>query len=254
MNKIAFNKLPIYEIVFVIEFEAISFPSAYLGLYWEKIKDRFPQTEDQPSYFEDENSLFGNTVSKVSFVNPELDRLIQISNNGFGYSYKTDNNNNELDFKSILDDFLSEWNTFKDWYSRFLLQDEKMQINSNNYKLLVSYIFDERLEWFSPQDNPKFFNFINNNIKDFNGELKLYDFQLMLGLPNSLGILQISSDQKIRLEDESFVMFLNLLSQTMEEIEFDDESHLRNWLMSVYEQSLDNLMKLTTENLQEKWR
>ena len=49
MNKIAFNKLPIYEIVFVIEFEAISFPSAYLGLYWEKIKDRFPQTEDQPS-------------------------------------------------------------------------------------------------------------------------------------------------------------------------------------------------------------
>ena len=76
----------------------------------------------------------------------------------------------------------------------------------------------------------------------------------MLGLPNSLGILQISSDQKIRLEDESFVMFLNLLSQTMEEIEFDDESHLRNCLMSVYEQSLDNLMKLTTENLQEKWR
>ena len=66
--------------------------------------------------------------------------MIQISNNGFGYSYKTDNNNNELDFKSILDDFLSEWNTFKDWYSRFLLQDEKMQINSNNYKLLVSVL------------------------------------------------------------------------------------------------------------------
>ena len=31
MNKIAFNKLPIYEIVFVIEFEAISFPSGYIG-------------------------------------------------------------------------------------------------------------------------------------------------------------------------------------------------------------------------------
>ncbi len=129
-----------------------------------------------------------------------------------------------------------------------------MQIQGSNYKLLISSVIDERLEWFSPQDNPKFFKFINNNINDWDEPLELCNFQLMLRLPNSLGILQISSDQRIRRDDQSPVMFLSLLSQTIEEMEFDSESNLCNWLISVYEHSLDNLMKLTTENLQKKWR
>lgn len=254
MNTISFNKLPIYEIVFIIEFETISFPSAYLGLYWETIKDRFPQTEDQFGHFEDQNSLFGNTISNVSFINPKLDRLIQIGNSGFGYSYRKDKNHNEIDFKNILDDFINEWNTFNNWYSKLLLDNEEMQINELNYKLLISCIFDDRLEWFSPQDNPHFFKFINSNIQDFDEELKLCDFQIILELPNSLGILQISSDQKIRLEDQSSVMFLSLLSQTIEGSKFDNDSHLCDWLISVYEHSLDNLMKLITEDLQKKWK
>ncbi|MDJ0843995.1 TIGR04255 family protein [Crocosphaera sp.] len=88
MNTIAFNKLPIYEVVFIIEFETISFPSAYLGLYWETIKDRFPQTEDQFSNFEDKNSLFNNIVNNVSFGNRQLQRLIQINDTKFYYTYR----------------------------------------------------------------------------------------------------------------------------------------------------------------------
>ncbi len=98
MNTIAFNKLPIYEIAFIIEFETISFPSAYLGLYWETIKDRFPQTEDKPSNFEDENSLFGNTVSGVFFLNYQLQLSIQVSNSLFCYTYRPENDRHEINF------------------------------------------------------------------------------------------------------------------------------------------------------------
>ncbi len=254
MNTIAFNKLPIYEIALIIEFEAISFPSAYLGLYWKTIQDRFPQTEDKPSNFEDKNSLFGNTVSGVFFLNYQLQRSIQVSNSLFCYTYRPENDHHKINFKNILNDFIDEWNIFNSWYSKLSLEDEEMQIQGSNYKLLISSVIDERLEWFSPQDNPKFFKLINSNIKDFDEELELFNFQLVLRLPNSLGILQISSDQRIRQDDQSPVMFLSLLSQTIEKMEFDNESNLRHWLISVYEHSLDNLIKLTTENLQKKWR
>ncbi|GBF79760.1 TIGR04255 family protein [Aphanothece sacrum] len=254
MNTITFNKLPIFEIIFGVEFETISFSSAYLGLYWETIKDRFPETEDQSGNFEDETSLFGNSVSVVSFANFESDRLIKFSNSSFLYSYIRPNDDNNIDFKDILQEFIDEWHNFKSWYSKLYLDDEPLLLNLKSYNFNFVCLIDKDLEWSTPKDNPKIFKFINN-IEELDNELELFDFKLMLRLPNSLGVVHISSEQRIRLEDESMVKFLILSSKSMEEFIYDDDDfNLSDWLTSIYEYNLEYLMKLTTEKLQEKWR
>jgi hypothetical protein len=142
MTLFDFQKLPIYAIGLIVEFEPMYISSSYIGLYWQTIKGQFPETEDIEGSFSEEGSFLETTIQGVRFINPQKSTYIKIRNHGFAYIYKKNTEKDVSSLESLIDDFCHHLQKFQNWLLD-ITQEENLGIN--RYKFLLEYLLDDQL-------------------------------------------------------------------------------------------------------------
>lgn len=82
-QNLEFQQLPLKQVAFIINFCKIyDFSTAYFGLYWAKIQERFPKSFDlEPNFTSEDITL--PPLRRVAFVDENDQIIIQIQNNSF---------------------------------------------------------------------------------------------------------------------------------------------------------------------------
>jgi uncharacterized protein (TIGR04255 family) len=93
-KKIDFKDPPLHEIVFAVNFEVSEFLAVHFGMYWETIKQRFPNVVDRIQEPEiSENYIQTFNLPSVYFVSAEDNRWIQLKGDFFSYNCKYQKDN-----------------------------------------------------------------------------------------------------------------------------------------------------------------
>ncbi len=247
MTVVKFTKPPLIEVAFAIELEEEQLSSVHVGLYWQEIRDRFPDATDQEPFLE--NSNFSGKMlplRRTVFISSNSTKIIQIQENFFSYNWKYKSEDEYPHFEKIFDDFLYEWNHFKGWW----LATQKENLKLANYELTYVNLIDEELGWKNPNDHAKIFTFVGSNANTFLGSPDLHDIQLIFTLPDDDGQLAVQVDQRISESDEdiSNILFFRLTTKS-----FDANKDCVNWFNLAHEYTIQTFLNLTTKTIQKEW-
>jgi uncharacterized protein (TIGR04255 family) len=248
MSSVKFREPPLKEIIFGVNFEISNFSSIHFGLFWQTIKDRFPESLDIPEEptLTDESLVLFN-LPTVWYRASTKDRFIQLRNGYFAYHYRYQQKDYPH-FEKLFSEFLKEWENLLSWW----LETSKEQIVNEGYQLNYLNIIDEDYGWQSIQDNSKIFKFTNLGIASALNSLKSYSCKLEFELPENLGILKVSLDEEILENDEDEeknVMLFSLAAQKYDE-QIEDPKH---WFNYAHEYIIKYFLDLTQEEIQNSW-
>lgn len=252
---------PLREIIFAVEFEGANFSSVHWGMYWEHIREEFPEYLDAPPMLKDDYSSSLPPLRGGLFISENRKQIIQLQDSAFIYQCIDLAPDETLDFEPLFQEFLKKWQQFKQWWSDLA----QTSIYPIIYRLSYNNIIDQDSGWLSPKDNPKVFTFINESStwKNPHKTLGMFDCQLYFELPQSLGILQVSIDQREK-DDEhesNFLLFNLWTSQakssdedTSNEEHFDGDKGLQTWFNLAHENLVKYFFDLTENKVQQIWR
>lgn len=247
MVVVKFTKPPLIEVAFAIELEAEQLSSVHVGLYWQEIRERFPDTTDKEPFLENIN--FPGKIlplRRTVFISSNNTKLIQIQENFFCYNWRYKSEDEYPHFDKIFEDFLYEWNQFENWW--MATQKEKLKIEK--YELNYVNLIDEELGWKSPNDHAKIFTFVSSSTNTSFGSPDLHDVQLVFTLPDNDGELIIQVDQRISESDEdsSNIVFFKLTTRS-----FDANKDCVTWFKLAHEYTIKTFLNLTTETIHKEW-
>jgi len=253
---IKFANPPLVEVVFGIEFDAPEFSSVHFGLYWETIRDRFPNQIDRSPFQEDEDTVSSSMppLRRVWFLSNDKKRLIQLQDNCFVYNWGRVNEETYPHFETIFPEFLQEWNHLKAWWSNW----GQSSLKPVEYELIYLNLINKDSGWFSTEDYSKVFTFIKEDFKDYLATPRFLDFQLAFFLPNEEGELKItveqilndndSSDSSDDSDDSDYVVF------RLRATSFDADKEPAEWFKSAHDFVVRAFLDLTKKEAQEKWK
>lgn len=251
MTTVKFNKPPLVEVVFGVEFEAPEFSSVHFGLYWKTIRDKFPLQFDRPPNIENNTDYSIPPLRKVWFLSNDKQRLIQLQNNYFSYTWSQEDGEEYPHFEKIFPEFLKQWNHLKFWLSTH----EGKSIQPSEYELIYVNLIGESSGWLSTKDHHKIFTFISKGFEDSLEMPKFIDFQVAFPLPNKEGRLLVIVDQRIQESDDTddnnddpeFAIFRLSASS------FNADGELEPWFKSAHDYMIKAFLALTEEEAQKKW-
>lgn len=150
-----FRNPPVVEVALSVQFDTLEkLRTPQIGLLWQKLRDRFPRTEDQPP-LEPVYERFGVPTSpggglrlqlltkpppaRVWFLNPDGTELIQVQQDRFVHNWrKGDEGGSYPRYESIRGCFEDEVTQFRD----FLKQNGMEEFNPNQCEVTyVNHIF-----------------------------------------------------------------------------------------------------------------
>jgi uncharacterized protein (TIGR04255 family) len=233
-QSIEFTKLPLVEVIFVIEFTEIQeFSSIHFGLFWETIKDEFPRSADREPTYESEDITLP-PLRRVAFIDNNNERMIQVQNNSFVYNCQIINS--PSNFETYFQRFAQRWLFFKNWCNEQFGESP----NPLQYQFDCINVVEINHQWKDFKKSSSTFNFLNENWLKDSIDLTSFKFQFIYDMPDNLGIVKIIIDEFFQdLEKESnpddeenqnVVIFqFNAMSN---ELENDNQENLSEWYQS----------------------
>ncbi|MBF0271622.1 MAG: TIGR04255 family protein [Magnetococcales bacterium] len=133
---------PLKEMVLGVAFDPVKdFKSVHYGLFWNRIREKFPLCQDAPplapSGRDGSVSIHLTPVSlpRVWYINQAEDRLLQIQADRFLVNWrKNERSEVYVGYEACLGWFLEDWNLFQQWLVEEGLGEVKLQ------QLELSYI------------------------------------------------------------------------------------------------------------------
>ena len=208
-----FDDPPVIETALGVEFAPIEKWSVpHFGLYWERIRDRFPKFEVQPpaaSQIEDLDTVFRkteNTVSVLSgpppvrcwFIDASDSTLLQIQNSRFIFNWrKRDEPYPEYE-RSIRPQFQDEWRRFVG----FLAENDLGEVEALQCEVTYVNHIEIGRGWESVTDFPDVFP-VWRGISGgkFLPEPEHVNFDTAYRMPDKMGRLRMDQKRAIRNSD-----------------------------------------------------
>jgi uncharacterized protein (TIGR04255 family) len=248
MSTPKFTKSPLTEVVCGVEFNAPEFSSVHFGLYWQTIKDRFPSIPlDRPPIGEVEILPILPSLRRVWFESSDRKQLIQLQSNRFHYNWRSRNKADEYPhFKEIYPKFEQEWQHFQTWWQQ--QNSDNLPLESICYELTYLNHIDKDFGWNEPKDNHKIFTFVG---KDWSGSLKnpiIFNAEVAFEISDKIGNLVVRLDQKVRVEDDSNVLFFELTARSV-----DTKLDIREWFDLAHKYTVDAFLELIQEDAKKEW-
>jgi uncharacterized protein (TIGR04255 family) len=162
-----FDNSPVSQVWLSVDFRASGFTTVLVGLYWQKIKDRFPVSDrelnplltaaDEMPGSQDSNSPSDlPPIRRVLFESTERSRVIHLQEDQFNYGWRK--RPTEIIYPrygTIRKHFDNEWTEFCNWY----LEESGQPVTPLRYGLTYVNRLDSTNGWSSAADSEKLFEF-----------------------------------------------------------------------------------------------
>ena len=127
-SRVKFKKPPINELVIGLYYVPIvDLKAQHVGLYWERIKDRFPICEQKepigPIFEHVDGELF--PLPRFWFYREAASNLVQLQRNAFIYNWRRCLNHTYPHYENVYEEFLTEFNI----YQRFLHDEVSAKVD-----------------------------------------------------------------------------------------------------------------------------
>ena len=246
MAIIKFNNPPLVEVALGVELEDTNFSSVHLGLYWQEIRDRFPEWAERPPVImrSNDDDDFLPPLRRISFISSDTKKLVQLQDNFFGYNWRYKNSRDYPHFENLFQGFLQEWNYLQGWWSKV----GESPLKPSRYELTYANLIDKNSGWNNSGDHQKIFRFVSSNWNDFLKTPDYHDIQLIYSLPNDEGRLIVEVDQRLTEGDDSSIVIFQLTA-----VSFDASKSLVDWFRDTHSYIIKAFLSLTEKEAQDKW-
>jgi uncharacterized protein (TIGR04255 family) len=246
IDEIRFLNPPLTEVVCGVVFDAPEFSSVHFGVYWDRIRQRFPERPmDQPPLTAVD--VFGLSLlpplRRVWFESEDKKELVQLQADRFYYNWRKQSEGNDYPrFKYIYPKFKKEWDNFHQWCT-----EEVGLLVPAQYELTYSNQIDKKFGWTGAVDNQKIFTFEGRDWNGFLSPPESHVFTLQFALPDGSGTLTVNGRQVVQGIEQEAVMLLELTARSSE-----DEIDLDEWFGLAHNYILHGFLDLTKTSLHEK--
>ncbi|MBW4519302.1 MAG: TIGR04255 family protein [Scytolyngbya sp. HA4215-MV1] len=240
-----FTKSPLTEVVCGVEFSAPEFSAVHFGLYWQQIQKRFPLPPlDRPPLGEIPLVPLPS-LRRVWFESADKRQLLQLQSNRFLYNWRRQSEIEEYPhFEEIYPRFEQEWQSFQNWW----LELSGLPLQPTHYELTYLNQIDATFGWHDPGDTHKFFTFAGKAWNGFLDKPKICNSDLEFALPDNQGTLAVSLNQKIKIEDNSLVIFFELTSRSL-----NADLVLKDWFDTAHNYTVHAFLELIHESAKQEW-
>jgi uncharacterized protein (TIGR04255 family) len=259
-----FDNPPVVETVFSAQFEKLpTMRSVHFGLFWQRIRDRFPSTEEHPPLdpvIEQQTERVGHAVGlrfeavdtlspqRVWFVNDTGDQLIQLQTDRFIKNWRK----RDADYPRYKHSIKPAFDRDFQELQLFLTEEKLGQLKINQCEVTYVNHIVAGEGWSSWTEVEKVFSFWKNPPAESYPGLP-EDMALRARFPifdpnrNWIGRLHVEVQPALRTTDMKPMYVMNLTARGMygKGLEFLDIGH--RWVVKSFAQ-------LTTEHMHNLWR
>lgn len=244
MPKAHFDKSPLAEVIFGVEFNAQNFSAVHFGLYWQEIKDKFAQYPlDRPPVGDNQFISLLPPLRRVWFESSDQKELIQLQDNRFYYNWRK-RDEEYPHFEKIHPQFLAEWKRFTSWW----LKTEEKELQPIRYQMSYVNQIEADLGWHGVEDSAKIFSFLKSNWQSNDLKPSVFNTKLEFILPEEKGILSVTINQGIKPQDNSQVLTLNLTS-----VSKDVDTEMETWFKLAHQSTVEIFLSLINQETKNLW-
>jgi len=220
-----YDEPPVTEVVIGVQFNALAaFTAVHPGLYWQRVRDKYPKCSVQPPLGQTLEFFGGEKpptikpqlsqippVPRCWFLDDSESRLVQIQPERFLHNWKKVTGEEDYPrYKNICKDFASLWRDFLE----FVKTEGLGQVEPNQWEVTyVNYIF-QNSGWASMNDLPNLFPSWSG--KSSEGYLPVPEnitFNLAYSFPEKLGRLHISLQPSLKMPAATPLLHLTLTAR-----------------------------------------
>ena len=240
-----FTKSPLIEVVCGVEFNAPDFSAIHYGFYWQLIRGRFPVPPQDLPPIGDVDFPILPRLRRVWFESADKRQLIQLQANRFHYNWRSQNESDKYPhYEVIYPKFDQEWQIFQNWWLEF----GSLPLQPIRYELTYLNQVDKNFGWNNSGDTSKIFTFAGRKWNGFLEKPGLHSSKLEFTMPNNLGTLTVSLNQRHRIEDDSPIIFFELTSQSI-----NTDSKITDWFDAAHEHTVKAFLDLIQEDIKQEW-
>jgi len=216
-----FDRPPLDEVVLGVQFEPLEkFRSGHLGLYWSRVKSRYPTTDDQPPLLHIKEKpevepqqpptvmLQLPSIPRCWFVDESKTLLIQLQQDRFIRNWRQVEGDEAYPrFPRLAQDFRREWEVFL----AFLSDENLGEAKVNQCELTYVNNVERGSGWNELSDLPKVFSLLRAPKEGgFLPPPELMSWELRYKLPDGRGRLRAQMTPVFRARDMKMALQLNL--------------------------------------------
>ena len=255
-----FKKPPVIEVVLGAQFETLKgFLSPHYGLFWEVVRNEYPDVEDKPplaEIFEDKQApgpplelLELPPQRRVFFVHREKNFLLQLQPTRFLHNWRKVKAEDSYPTFAIAEERFQKYWAF---LARFVADNKLGALQANQYELTyINHIIEG--EGAFPLAITKYlaaFNWRSDRPAPFLPEPGSLAFNARFKLPENKGGLHVSLKHGKRLADAMDVLVLELTARGPAK---SDASDMKGWFSLAHEWIVRGFTDLTTEVAHRLW-
>lgn len=254
-----YDKPPVIEVVCGITFKPMEkLLAPHLGLYWERIKDRYSECAERTPLAPVIEAQQGRQPVEIEiidvppmprlwFVNKESNELIQIQRDRFLHNWRKKNNEAKYPkYDAVMKEFTTQVKIFCDFVSELDLGS----IEPLQYELTYVNHIPHGDCWESPSDLSKLFVAFNkaSTKGEFLREVEGVDWTTTFCLPNESGRLYAQLRTAIKTEDKSKLLQFNLTARGISSDTSLDG--MQSWFDLAHDNIVRSFSDLTTDDAQ----
>jgi uncharacterized protein (TIGR04255 family) len=263
-----FDNPPVVEVIASVQFEALPIPTAWIGRWWDQIKDHFPHVEDKPP-IEGRVEDFGPPKSpqvqvriltgppnvRAWFSNePDGVELLQIQQDRLVYNWRGHDGGQPYPrYQFVRDRFASLYSE----YERFLDVNGLGRIEPTQCELTYINHINVGQGWKDPQDWTKVFKFWKNlTFAQSNLELEQVSSRLTYKIMNEsgepIGRLHVVAEQRRFITTDEPLLYLELAARgaPMEE----GSAGVLRFIDIAHEEIVSGFDAMTETTMHQLWR
>lgn len=241
-----FEKEPLTEVVFGVEFNPSAFTSVHFGLYWQTIRDRFPnQPIDRPPVGGFQILTPTPELRRVWFESKDKTQLIQLQSNRFHYNWRRQSQMSDYPhYEEIFPRFIDEWNNYQKWWE----EEVKSPVKVIRYELTYLNHINAELGWNDARDYQKIFNLVGQSWAELPLAPETLNARIEFALPKDAGDLTVSINQGIQPAISQPVVVLNLTAGSR-----DTNIDIKEWFASAHESIFNTFVSLVSQKTKNDW-
>jgi uncharacterized protein (TIGR04255 family) len=254
----SYERPPVQEVVCGVVFREIEgFGTSHYGLFWERIRDKYPLVEDVApltipvlGQTSDAATEFTTVppLRRVWYVHESRDRLIQLQPDAFLYNWR------RVDASSAYPRFETVYSEFMFGLAElegFLEIEALPSISDLQYELTYINHIPKSEGWDDLDDLRHVFRDVSAPpSKVVYGELKSVDYRLVFDLPDSAGQLTVRIRSALRKADNVPLIAMDVIARG----HLGDRSKKRtDWFTLAHETIVNGFGDFTTAEIQERY-
>ena len=252
----SFKNPPVIEVVCGVYFDPIkSFKVHHLGLFWQKVKDEFPECEHAVRLgIDPENGPLdlGSYVPRAWFINEEQNRLIQLQDDIFFFNWRKMKEDEPYPrYSTIIEKFKVNLEVLQ----KFLKEENLGLVNPKACELTYINHIPKGAGWESLRDINGVFRDIawNSVSKRFLPDPRHISGQIIFPLPDDNGSLTLRLEHGKRKQDDLPVLILHNCARGLGQNKSMED--MWKWFEIAHEWIVRGFADLTTPTIQkEVWQ